>query len=122
VVARDFGPKVIATPWLPDRAQFGEAGLVVNTTTLGMKATATVGPPIDVSLLRDDATVADAVYIPLMTPLLKAAASRGLATVDGLGMLLHQAVTPFEKFFGQRPTVTKDLYDLLVKDLEREQP
>ncbi len=62
--------------------------------------------------------VADIVYVPLETPLLAAARARGLAAVDGLGMLLHQAVPGFEKWFGVRPEVTAELRALLVRDIE----
>ncbi len=83
------------------------AGLLVNTTSLGMH-----GQPaleIDVGLLPPHAVVADLVYVPLETPLLAAARARGLKTADGLGMLLHQAVRGFELWFGQRPEVTPEL-------------
>jgi shikimate dehydrogenase len=56
--------------------------------------------------------------VPLVTPLLAAARARGLATVDGLGMLLHQAVLGFEKWFGVRPRVTEELRALLMRDIE----
>ena len=62
--------------------------------------------------------VADIVYVPLETPLLAAARARGLATVDGLGMLLHQAVPGFEKWFGVRPEVTAELRALIERDIE----
>ncbi len=66
----------------------------------------------------DRCVVADIVYVPLVTPLLAAAAARGLATVDGLGMFLHQAVPGFEKWFGVRPEVTDELRALVVADIE----
>lgn len=56
--------------------------------------------------------------MPLQTPLLAAAAARGLATVDGLCMLLHQAVPGFERWFGRRPEVTPELRAMVVADLE----
>jgi shikimate dehydrogenase len=84
-----------------------EAGLVVNTTTVGMHGTAFDGLPLD--LLPATAIVTDIVYVPLETPLLAAARARGLRTVDGLGMLLHQAVPGFEAWFGVRPEVTPEL-------------
>jgi shikimate dehydrogenase len=70
-----------------------------------------------VSALGPACVVADIVYVPLVTPLLAAARARGLATVDGLGMLLHQAVLGFEKWFGVRPQVTQELRALLVRDI-----
>jgi len=92
------------------------AGLLVNTTSLGMH-----GQPaleIDVALLPPHAVVADLVYVPLETPLLAAARGRGLQVADGLGMLLHQAVRGFELWFGQRPQVTSELRDLVEADLK----
>ena len=91
------------------------AGLLVNTTSLGMH-----GQPaleLDVGLLPSHAVVADLVYVPLETPLLAAARARGLKTADGLGMLLHQAVRGFELWFGQRPEVTPELRALVEADL-----
>lgn len=91
--------------------------LVVNTTTLGM-----IGqPPLDLPLaqLPADAIVADIVYVPRRTPLLLAAEARGLRTVGGLGMLLHQAVPGFEAWFGTRPRVTAELRALVEADIER---
>jgi len=83
------------------------AGLVVNTTTIGMHGTAFDDLPLD--LLPATALVTDLVYVPLETPLLAAARARGLRAVDGLGMLLHQAVPGFEAWFGVRPDVTPEL-------------
>jgi shikimate dehydrogenase len=83
------------------------AGILVNTTSLGMAGQA----PLEVDLrpLPDDAVVTDIVYVPLETGLLASARGRGLRTVDGLGMLLHQAAPGFERWFGQRPKVTPEL-------------
>jgi shikimate dehydrogenase len=69
--------------------------------------------------VHPDTVVSDIVYVPLETAFLAAARRRGLVTVDGLGMLLHQAVPGFEKWFGTRPTVTDDLYRLVRADIER---
>ena len=90
-------------------------GLLVNTTSLGM----TGQPPlaIDLEPLPRQAVVADLVYAPLETPLLAAARARGLATADGLGMLLHQAVRGFQLWFGVRPDVTPQLRTLVETDL-----
>lgn len=96
-----------------------QSDLLINTTSLGM-----VGQPsldIDLAPLPDTAIVTDIVYAPLETDLLKAAKARGLQTVDGLGMLLHQAVPGFEKWFGIRPQVSRQLYDLVVNDLNSAQ-
>jgi shikimate dehydrogenase len=115
-LAREFGPAITVHDWDDrDRALKG-CGLLVNTTSLGM----TGAPPLelDLSALRDDAIVADIVYAPLETDLLARARERGLRAVDGLGMLLHQAVPGFEKWFGVRPEVTEDLRSRIVADLE----
>jgi shikimate dehydrogenase len=84
-----------------------EAGLVVNTTSIGMHGTRFDG--FDLGQLPGDALVTDIVYVPLMTPLLADAKALGLKTVDGLGMLLHQAVPGFSAWFGVRPEVTPAL-------------
>jgi shikimate dehydrogenase len=115
-VARHFGPRVKAHDWRDRVDRSREVGVLVNATSLGMEHTA----PLDMPLARlDDACiVADLVYVPLVTPLLAAARGRGLAAVDGLGMLLHQAVPGFEKWFGLRPEVSEKLRALLVADIE----
>jgi shikimate dehydrogenase len=83
------------------------ARLVVNTTTIGMHGTRFDDLPLD--RLPKAALVTDLVYVPLETPLLAEARRLGLRTVDGLGMLLHQAVPGFEAWFGVRPEVTDEL-------------
>lgn len=92
------------------------AQLLVNTTSLGMAGQ----PPLDIdlALAPAGAAVADIVYVPLQTPLLAAAAARGLRTVDGLGMLLHQAAPGFRRWFGVMPEVTPELRALIVADIE----
>lgn len=111
----DFGPAVRPAPWDDLPALVQGARLLVNTTSLGMHD----HPPLDldVATLAADAVVSDIVYVPLETPLLEAAAARGLATCNGLDMLLHQAVRGFELWFGVRPEVTRELYDLLAADI-----
>ncbi len=91
------------------------ADLVVNTTSLGM----TGQPPLDIVLdgLKREALVCDIVYAPLETPLLAAARALGLRGVGGLGMLLHQAVPGFERWFGVRPEVTPELRALIEADV-----
>ncbi len=93
------------------------ANLVINTTSLGMDGQATL--KIDLSRAQPDTIVADIVYVPLETPLLAEARQNGLIAVDGLGMLLHQAVPGFERWFGLRPNVTPDLRALIVADIEK---
>ena len=104
-----------ALAWDDLPAALPGTGLLVNTTSLGMKGQ----PPlaVDLSPLPADAAVADIVYAPLETELLAAARRRGLAAVDGLGMLLHQAVPGFAAWFGPRPAVTPELRDRIVADL-----
>ena len=91
------------------------AGLIVNATSLGM----TGKPPLDIDLSQVPKTcvVNDLVYAPLETDLLEQARALGLVTVDGLGMLLHQAVPGFETWFGQRPEVSSALRDHVIADL-----
>ncbi|WP_298963156.1 shikimate dehydrogenase [uncultured Methylobacterium sp.] len=114
---RDLDPERVASvEWEALPAHLAAAGLLVNTTSLGMGS----GPPLvlDLSPLPAGAAVADAVYVPLETPLLAAARARGLAAVDGLGMLLHQAVPGFARWFGVTPQVTPELRALVVADIE----
>lgn len=91
------------------------AALLVNTTTLGMKGESDVD--LDLAGLPRDAVVTDIVYTPLETGLLRRARAAGHETVDGLGMLLHQAVPGFEAWFGLRPHVTPELRALVLADL-----
>ncbi len=115
-VARHFGARVAAGDWRARADRSRDAGVLVNATSLGMVH----GAPLEMDLggLDDGCIVADLVYVPLVTPLLAAARRRGLATVDGLGMLLHQATPGFHKWFGVDPEVTDELRALLVKDIE----
>lgn len=116
-LAGRFDGRVNAVDWSAVPDLIGRVGLLANTTSLGM----TGQPPlaIDITPLPQDAVVADLVYAPLVTPLLAAAAARGLRTADGLGMLLHQAVRGFSLWFGQRPEVTADLRGLIEADLAK---
>jgi len=91
------------------------ANLLINTTTLGMRGERDLD--IDLTPLPAAALVTDIVYTPLETGLLKAARERGLTTVDGLGMLLHQAVPGFEAWFGKRPQVSDELRNLVLADM-----
>jgi shikimate dehydrogenase len=93
----------------------GGAALLVNATSAGMTGHAPLA--IDLAPLPESAAVCDIVYNPLQTTLLKDAAARGHVTIDGLGMLMHQAVPSFEAFFGVRPAVTPGLRAALVKVL-----
>lgn len=106
-LAKSFGGCVVVVPWEDKNRALGGCELLVNATSLGMAGE----PPlnIDLAALPTDAIVADIVYSPLETPLLDAAKARGNQIVDGLGMLLHQAVPGFERWFGIRPEVTPEL-------------
>jgi shikimate dehydrogenase len=114
-LAEGFGDRVSVIAWADRNRALAGCGLLVNTTSLGM----TGKPPLDIDLaaLPRDAIVADIVYSPLETPLLAAARARGNRVVDGLGMLLHQAVPGFERWFGVRPDVTPELRAHVVKHL-----
>jgi len=115
-VARHFGPRVTACEWGDRVDRSCEVGVLVNATSLGMAHMAPLDMPL--AQLDEGCIVADLVYVPLLTPLLRAARARDLPAVDGLGMLLHQAVPGFEKWFGKRPEVTDELRALLVADIE----
>lgn len=92
------------------------ARLIVNTTALGMGDDAR--PPVDFAHCRPDCLVTDIVYSPLRTPMLAAAQDAQLTTVDGLGMLLHQAVPGFQRWFGLRPKVDDALRTTVLADME----
>jgi len=111
---KKFGSAVQVAGWDETTGLLGDAGLLVNTTTLGM-----VGqPPLDFNLrCPASMVVADIVYAPLVTGLLASARARGLRSADGLGMLLRQAVRGFELWFGIRPEVTPELRALVEADL-----
>lgn len=113
-LAKKFGSRVIAAGWDETTGLLGGAGLLVNTTSLGM-----VGqPPLSINLrCQASLVVADLVYAPLITPLLAMAKEKGLRSADGLGMLLHQAVLGFERWFGVKPEVTPELRALVEADL-----
>ena len=104
-LAAEFGCSV--QDWDERAEGMGDLGLLVNTTALGMAGQPALDMPLDA--LPAHALVTDIVYTPLETPLLRDASARGLQVVDGLGMLLHQAVPGFERWFGTRPEVTESL-------------
>lgn len=112
-LAADLGDRRLAiADWDTRDAALADAALLVNTTSLGM----TGQPPLDLDLaaLPPGAAVNDIVYVPLETPLLRAARGRGHATVDGIGMLLHQARPGFDAWFGLLPEVTAELRDYVL--------
>jgi shikimate dehydrogenase len=106
-LAREYGLPVTALPWEERNRLLEGAALLVNATSQGMAGQ----PPLELSLdrLPLSALVSDIIYIPLETPLLAAAKKRGNATVNGLGMLLHQARPAFKAWFGVLPEVTPEL-------------
>ena len=99
----DFGARVRVVDWVQADQMLESANTVINTTSLGM--TGAQDFKVSLDALPVTAVVTDIVYNPLRTPFLKAAEEKGCVTVDGLGMLLHQGVPGFERWFGQRPEV-----------------
>ncbi len=101
-------PPAKTLPWENREAALGDYALLINTTSLGMAHE----PPLlmDLSCAAPGLTVADIVFAPLETRLLAEAKARGLKPVEGLGMLLHQAVPGFAAWFGVRPVVDEELY------------
>lgn len=110
-----FGDSVHPASWDDLPRLLGDAGMLANTTSLGMADNPDL--VVDLDLVGDDTVVADAVYVPLKTSLLTAAEGRGLRIADGLGMLLHQATRPFELWWGLRPEVTPELRALVEREL-----
>jgi shikimate dehydrogenase len=110
-----FGAQVQPAGWDERNTLLAEAGLLVNATTLGMEHEPDLA--LDIGRLPSHALVADLVYVPLDTPLMRAAKTRGLRAVDGLGMLLYQAVRGFSLWFGKKPAVTAELRAYLEADL-----
>ena len=106
-LAQEFGAPVTAYPWSQRHAALADLNLLVNTTNQGMHG----NPALDLQLdqLPTHALVSDVVYVPLETPLLQAARLRGNTTVNGLGMLLHQARPAFQAWFGVLPDVSPAL-------------
>ncbi len=115
-----FGSRVHVAPWEQREQWLAEARLLVNATKLGMPGQPEL--PLDLSRLSADAAVADLVYVPVMTSLLRASAARQLRIADGLGMLLRQAAPQFELWFGKRPEITNELRNLLERDIAVPQP
>lgn len=103
----DFGNRIQVIEWVQAGNVLEDADLVVNTTSLGMTGKPEMRVPLDG--LRPGAIVNDLVYTPLRTRLLATAEDRGCRVVDGVGMLLHQAVPGFERWFGKRPEVDENV-------------
>lgn len=119
-LASTFGHGAVAAHWNEVPPLLRKTDVLVNCTSLGM-----IGkPPLEVDLapLPRDAVVADVVYVPLETALLRAARERGHRTVDGLGMLLQQAGYGFQRWFGASPSVTPELRALVEADIRAKTP
>lgn len=111
-LAAFFGPPASILGWGDVDDRLADAHLLVNTTALGMAGNDDL--PFTFNGLSKSTTVSDIVYTPLETPLLHRAHAIGCATVDGLGMLLHQAAPGFECWFGRKPTVDRSLRDAVL--------
>lgn len=108
----EFGATIKTVNWDAATKMLPMAHTVINTTSLGMKGGGAFSIPLDA--LNPTAVVTDIVYNPLETPFLLEAKKNGCQTVDGLGMLLHQGVPGFERWFGQRPLVTQATRDAVL--------
>ena len=108
----DFGAKIKVVDWMKVQNYLSDASTVINATSLGMEGKAEL--PIPLQGLKKNTLVTDIVYTPLKTPLLVNAAKKGCRTVDGLGMLIHQAIPGFERWFGVKPDVSENLRELLI--------
>lgn len=115
LLAREFGARVKIYDWDHREGLSRDASVIVNTTAVGLKGQGELG--IDFAKFHPECVVSDIVYVPLETAFLKAARLKGLVTVDGLGMLLHQAVPGFERWFGVRPDVTPELRAIIEVDI-----
>ncbi len=109
-------PELTLLEWEARNEALAGRALVVNATSLGMGGRSSLD--LDLSRASPSLVVADGVYTPLETPLLAAASARGLRTVDGLGMLLHQARPGFAAWFGVEPTVDMELRRFVLADLD----
>ena len=108
-------PELTVVDWDQRSAALADHALLVNTTSLGMAGHEALS--LDLGLASSRMAVVDIVYVPLETPLLVAARARGLLAVDGLGMLLHQAVPGFSEWFGVTPVVDEELRRFVASDL-----
>jgi shikimate dehydrogenase len=117
-LAKLFGPHVQASDAIDLPSQFANAHLLINTTSAGIADSEKLVVPWQA--LNKNAVVSDISYVPLVTPFLEDAKTRGHRIVTGLGMLLHQAVFGFEKWFGVKPAVTPELYTLIARDIDPE--
>ena len=114
-LAQEFGPQITTYEWAERHEALNGCALLVNTTSLGMHGQEAL--EINLNQLPTSALVSDAIYIPLETPLLAQARKRGNTTVNGLGMLLHQARPAFNAWFGVMPEVTPELRQSIIATL-----
>jgi shikimate dehydrogenase len=117
---RLFGPALHVVSWADRAAAAADVGLLVNTTMLGMQGQEALDMSLD--RLPREAVVAELVYVPLETELMKAARARDIPTADGLGMLLYQAQAAFRTWYGILPSVTPRLRELVERDLRSAGP
>ena len=114
-LASTYPSKVYPHNWVAMNKLLESANIVINTTSLGMGDQSKID--LDITKLSENVIVSDIVYTPLKTDLLKSAETQNLRTIDGLGMLLQQAVPGFEKWFGVRPEVTTELRNEVITNL-----
>lgn len=112
-IKQDFGTRIRVEDWVQAGNVIEDADTVVNTTSLGMAGQPELRVPLDG--LRPGMVVTDLVYNPLQTRLLRVAAEMGCITVDGLGMLIYQAIPGFERWFGERPEVTEATREAILR-------
>ena len=113
VLKKDYDNKITVESWENINEVLASSKNIINTTSLGMNDETFI--PINPEAIPEKSLVSDLVYTPLETNLLKIAKKRGSKTVDGLGMLIHQGVPGFEAWFGQKPLVTEELREILIK-------
>tara|TARA_B100000927_G_scaffold161260_1_gene129951 strand:- start:206 stop:970 length:765 start_codon:yes stop_codon:yes gene_type:complete len=112
-VKNDYDNKITIESWENINEVVASSSNIINTTSLGMNDETFI--PINPKAIPEKSLVSDLVYTPLETNLLKMAKDNGSRTVDGLGMLIHQGVPGFETWFGQKPLITKELREILIK-------
>jgi shikimate dehydrogenase len=110
----DFGARLKIIDWVNSSQVLGDVNILINSTSLGMVDK----PPLNINLdrLSQKSLVTDLVYTPLETRLLTTARKKGCDTVDGLGMLIHQAVAGFTRWFGQKPEADQATRDVLLNE------
>ena len=113
VLKKEYDNKITVESWENINEVLASSKNIINTTSLGINDETFI--PINPEAIPEKSLVSDLVYTPLETNLLKIAKNRGSKTVDGLGMLIHQGVPGFEAWFGQKPLVTEELREILIK-------